>query len=585
MERGKKHMKPFRLWGAWLSTAVAVLGLMLPFGAAYSQAAAAVPYGQLKVQGADLLGESGQRVQLRGMSSHGIHWYGDLVNPGSLKWLKEDWNSNLFRVAMYTAEKGYITDPSVKEKVKEAVQAAIDLGLYVIIDWHILTDGDPNTYKTQAKAFFQEMAALYGQYPNVIYELCNEPNGNVTWAGQIKPYAQELTQAIRAIDPDNIIIVGTPNWSQDVNQAADSPLPYGNIMYAAHFYAGTHGQWLRDKIDYARSKGAAVFVTEWGASDASGDGGPFLREAQEWIDFMNSRGISWANWSLADKEETSAALLPGANPSGGWPASQLSASGQFVRSKLRESLVSVPAAPAGLQAAPGSGQAALSWNAVNGATGYIVNRAAVSGGPYTTVAELTGTSYTDTGLANGTTCYYVVSAKNAAGTGPASAQVSVQPAAGQGGGTPVPGSLVLQYRAADTNAGDNAIKPHFNIRNTGASPVDLSGVKLRYYFTKDGTQPLSFTVDWAQVGSPNVKGTFGSASGAGADTYLEVSFTGGSIPAGGQTGEIQTRIHKSDWSSFQESGDYSYDPGKTSYADWSKVTLYRDGTRVWGVEP
>ncbi|WP_426448121.1 cellulase family glycosylhydrolase [Paenibacillus sp. S-38] len=577
-------MKSFRLWGAWLGTAAAVLGLLLPFGAGQSKAAAAVPYGQLKVQGADLLGEGGQRVQLRGMSSHGMHWYGELVNRDSLKWLKEDWNSNLFRVAMYTAEKGYITDPSVKEKVKEAVQAAIDLGLYVIIDWHILTDGDPNTYKTQAKAFFQEMASLYGQYPNVIYELCNEPNGNVSWAGQIKPYAQELTQAIRAIDPDNIIIVGTPNWSQDVNQAADSPLPYGNIMYAAHFYAGTHGQWLRDKIDYARGKGASVFVTEWGTSDASGDGGPFLTQAQEWIDFMNSRGISWANWSLADKEESSAALLPGANPTGGWPASQLSASGQFVRSKLRESLVSVPAAPAGLKALPGSGQAALSWDAVAGATGYTVKRAAASGGPYTAVADVTGTAYTDTGLANGTTYYYVVSAKNAAGSGPASAQVSVQPAQG-GGGTPPPGTLVLQYRAGDTNAGDNGIKPHFNIRNTGTAPVDLTGVKLRYYFTKDGTQPLNFTVDWAQVGSQNVKGTFGSISGTGADTYLEVSFTGGSLPAGGQTGDIQTRIHKGDWSNFQETGDYSYDPSKTAYADWSKVTLYRDGTRVWGTEP
>ncbi|MCZ8518541.1 MULTISPECIES: cellulase family glycosylhydrolase [Paenibacillus] len=579
-------MKRIRAWGASLGTAAAVLGLLLPFGSGgQGYAAPSVPYGQLRVQGAELLSDTGQPVQLRGMSSHGMHWYGDLVNKMSLRWLKEDWGSNLFRVAMYTAEKGYITDPSVKEKVKEAVQEAIDLGLYVIIDWHILVDGDPNTYKTQAKAFFQEMASLYGQYPNVIYELCNEPNGDVTWGGHIKPYAQELTQAIRAIDPDNIIIVGTPNWSQDVNQAADNPLPYGNIMYAAHFYAGTHGQWLRDRIDYARSKGAAVFVTEWGTSDASGDGGPFLSQSQQWIDFMAARRISWANWSLADKEETSAALLPGANPAGGWPASQLTASGQFVRAKLREGLVSVPAAPSGLKAAAGSGQVALSWNAVTGASGYTVKRATVSGGPYSAVGTVTGTGYIDTGLANAATYYYVVSASNTAGSGPDSAPVSAQPAASPGGGGGGTGTLSVQYRAADTNASDNGIKPHFNIRNTGSAPVDLKGLKLRYYFTKDGSASLNFNVDWAQIGSSQVQGAFGSASAAGADTYLEVSFTGGSIPAGGQTGDIQIRINKGDWSSFNEAGDYSYDPSKTSYADWNQVTLYRDGTRVWGTEP
>lgn len=294
-------------------------------------------HGQLSVKGGQLVDENGKPVQLRGMSSHGLQWFGDFVNKDSMKWLRDDWGINVFRVAMYTAEGGYITNPSVKNKVKEAVEAAIDLGMYVIIDWHILSDNDPNTYKEQAKAFFQEMAAKYGNYPNVIYEICNEPNGGVTWSNQIKPYAEEVIPAIRANDPDNIIIVGTPTWSQDVHDAADNPLPYSNIMYALHFYAGTHGQSLRDKIDYALSKGVAIFVTEWGTSDASGNGGPFLNESQKWIDFMNSRNISWANWSLSDKSETSAALMPGASPTGGWTDSNLSASGKFVREQIRRS--------------------------------------------------------------------------------------------------------------------------------------------------------------------------------------------------------------------------------------------------------
>ncbi|MCZ8520328.1 MULTISPECIES: glycoside hydrolase family 9 protein [Paenibacillus] len=244
-----------------------------------------------------------------------------------------------------------------------------------------------------------------------------------------------------------------------------------------------------------------------------------------------------------------------------------------------------PAAPAGLTASAGNAQAGLSWNASAGAVSYTVKRAATSGGPYTTVAAgVTGTSYTDTGLSNGTTYYYVVTAVNTAGSSANSAQASVTPA----GTAPQPtGSLVVQYRAGNTNPADNTIAPHVNIKNTGTTAVKLSDLKVRYYFTKDGSQALSSWVDWAQIGSGNVNRTFGTAAGTGADTYVELSFadTAGSIPAGGQTGDIQLRIAKSDWSSFNEAGDYSFDPSKTAYADWSKVTLYQGGTLVWGTQP
>ncbi|NEW09347.1 cellulase family glycosylhydrolase [Paenibacillus sp. SYP-B3998] len=291
--------------------------------------------GQLRVSGSNLVNQAGQTIQLKGMSSHGTQWFGQYVNYDSMKWLRDNWGMNVFRPAMFTQDGGYINDPSQKNKVKEAVQAAIDLGIYVIIDWHVLGEKDPNIYKEQAKGFFREMATLYKDYPNVIYEICNEPNGYATWNGHIKPYAEEVIPVIRSIAPNNIIIVGTGTWSQDVHDAADNPLSYSNIMYTTHFYAGTHGQLLRDRIDYARSKGVAVFITEWGTSDASGDGGPFLAESQQWMDYLTNRQLSWVNWSLCDKTEASAALAPGASPYGGWSDAQLTASGKFVRDRMK----------------------------------------------------------------------------------------------------------------------------------------------------------------------------------------------------------------------------------------------------------
>nr|WP_238323125.1 glycoside hydrolase family 6 protein [Gorillibacterium massiliense] len=246
--------------------------------------------------------------------------------------------------------------------------------------------------------------------------------------------------------------------------------------------------------------------------------------------------------------------------------------------------VTIPSAPTGLTATAGNAQIALSWTASSGATSYSVKRATTSGGTYTTVATgVTATSYTDTGLTNGTTYYYVVSAVNSAGESTNSTQVSATPTSGS------TGNLVVQYKLNNSNATDNQIYATFNIKNTGTTAVSLSNLKLRYYFTKDGTASLSFWCDYAQVGSGNVSNSFVTVSPAktGADTYAELSFASGagSIAAGGQSGDIQIRIAKSDWSNFNEADDYSFDGTKTNYADWSKVTLYQSGTLVWGLEP
>ena len=217
-------------------------------------------HGQLSVKDGRLYNSKGQTIQLRGISSHGLHWYGHLANYDSMKWLVDNWKINVFRAAMYTDEGGYLSNRSVKNKVKEIVDAAKELGIYVIIDWHILRDRDPNWNKGEAIAFFKEMAALYKDIPNVIYEIANEPNNGVNWLGSIRPYAQEVIREIRAIDPYNLVIVGTGTWSQDIHEVIGNTINERNVMYVVHFYAGSHGRSLRDRISAALANNVGVFI-------------------------------------------------------------------------------------------------------------------------------------------------------------------------------------------------------------------------------------------------------------------------------------------------------------------------------------
>lgn len=289
--------------------------------------------GNLQVIGTNLCNKNGNPIQLKGMSSHGLQWYSNYVNENTLKEIRDKWGANVIRTSMYVDEGGYLSNPDqMKQKVINVVDTATSLGMYVIIDWHILNPGDPNISVDESKKFFKEMATKYANSENVMYEICNEPNG-VDWS-TVKKYANQVIPVIRSVDPDNIIICGTPTWSQDVDIASADKLNYKNIMYALHFYSGTHKQSLRDKVSTALKNGIAIFASEWGTSDASGNGGPYLEEAKLWMDFLNKNNISWCNWSLCDKAETSAALNPGASTSGNWSDSNLSESGKFVKSQM-----------------------------------------------------------------------------------------------------------------------------------------------------------------------------------------------------------------------------------------------------------
>ena len=270
--------------------------------------------GWLQTNGNQIQNEKGEKVQLRGISSHGIAWFSNLVTYNNLSKLKNEWNTNVFRIAMYTDPQadGYIAKPEANEKkVREIIEIAKKLDMYVIVDWHILKDNNPQMYEKEAGEFFDKLSKEYADTPNVIYEICNEPNGkNIEWNDNIKPYAENIIKIIRNNSPKSLIIVGTPDWCKDIDKAADNPLNYENIAYSCHFYAGSHGKNLEDKIDYCLEKNLPVFISECGITDSSGNGKIYKEDFKLWIDFLNDRNISWVYWSLSNKAESSSILLP-----------------------------------------------------------------------------------------------------------------------------------------------------------------------------------------------------------------------------------------------------------------------------------
>lgn len=286
--------------------------------------------GQLQVKGTQLVNEHGDAFVLRGVSFGWHIWWPRFYNQQTVAWLASDWKCNVVRAAIGVGpDNSYLQNPDFAiEKLTNVIEGAIKEGIYVIVDFH-----SHDIHSNEAKAFFTHVAQKYGKHPNIIYEIFNEPD-NESWE-EVKAYSEDLIKTIRAIDPNNIILVGSPHWCQDIHLVAEDPiLGQTNIMYTMHFYAGTHKKWLRDRTDAAIAKGIPVFVSECAGMEATGDGPIDHAEWKAYLDWMEQRKLSWIVWSIADKNETCSMLLPEAESTGNWSLGSMKEWGKISRTAI-----------------------------------------------------------------------------------------------------------------------------------------------------------------------------------------------------------------------------------------------------------
>lgn len=288
-------------------------------------------HGALKVAGTQLVDSKGAPVQLRGMSSHGLQWFPEYINTGAILTTRER-GANLFHLAMYADSNhfGYNDGETAKTLNKKllllGVENALAAEMYVVIDWHLLEDKNPLVTVDSAEEFFDEMSRLYSGNPAVIYEICNEPNGDTTWA-DISEYANRIIPIIRKNSPDAIILVGTPSYSSHVNQVIPAPLSYENIMYSFHYYTESFPTIPSGLLDRVIAAGIPIFVSEWGLSGAAEKD---TTNAVAFIEYMGQKKLSWVNWSLCNKDEPFSAIKPEVTKLGGWDMDDLTVSGSII---------------------------------------------------------------------------------------------------------------------------------------------------------------------------------------------------------------------------------------------------------------
>ncbi|HYF33353.1 MAG TPA: glycoside hydrolase family 5 protein [Chitinophagaceae bacterium] len=290
-------------------------------------------HGKLKVQGTQLVNEKGEPVVLHGMSFGWHNLWPRFYNKGAVHELVSKWKCTVVRASMGIElnDHGYLKSPARSiQLIQTVVEACLRQGVYVIIDWH-----DHNIHTKEAKEFFSMMSKKYAAHPNIIYEIFNEPDYE-TWA-EVKKYSEEVIASIRANDKDNIILVGSPRWDQDIHLPAADPITgHHNLMYTMHFYAGTHKQWLRDRTDQAIAKGLPIFVSECAGMESTGDGPIDKQEWEKFKTWMDARKISWVAWSVSDKKETCSVLNPSAGSTGNWKERHIKEWGQIARAALWE---------------------------------------------------------------------------------------------------------------------------------------------------------------------------------------------------------------------------------------------------------
>lgn len=294
-------------------------------------------HGALRVVGNQMVDNQGIPPQLRGISLSWSLWGGKkYYNPAVIDWLAKDFKISLLRASMgVQPEGGYLENRDEQLKLMTTViDQAIHNGIYVLIDWH---DHNADQHLEASKAFFAIMAQKYAGHPNVIYEIFNEPVKQ-SWE-VVKAYSIEVIKTIRQYDSKNVIVVGSPRWDQDVDIAAADPIKgFDNLVYSFHFYASdpNHQEKLRSKAELAMKRGIALFVTEWGVGESNGNGVFDCEKTAVWMDWMEKNRLSWANWNLTDKKETTALLMPGASVNAGWSDDYLTDAGKYIREQLRK---------------------------------------------------------------------------------------------------------------------------------------------------------------------------------------------------------------------------------------------------------
>ena len=287
-------------------------------------------HGKLKVKGTALVDAKGNDVVLHGMSFGWHNWWARFYNAGAVHELTTKWDCTVIRAAMgVEPDSGYLKNPERSlTLMKNVIEACIKEDVYVIIDWH-----DHNIHQKEAVEFFSMMSKRYGKYSHVLYEIYNEPDRE-TWP-EVKAYSVAVIKAIRENDPDNIILVGSPHWSQDVHVAAADPIQgFDNLMYTMHFYAGTHKKWLRDRTDEAIKKGLPVFISECAGMEATGDGPLDNKEWEAFVRWMDEKKLSWIGWSVSDKKETCSVLERSAPSNGNWTEADIKEWGRLIKSYL-----------------------------------------------------------------------------------------------------------------------------------------------------------------------------------------------------------------------------------------------------------
>ena len=298
-------------------------------------------HGQLSLKGFDVVDKNGKPFVLRGMSFFWDDWgFEKFFTEGAVKTIANDWGGNVVRTPIHDLN---------ESRAKSMIDYAASAGIYIIVDYH---SHCAHKNASSAQTFFGNIASYVKQknYVHVLYELYNEPlyencssasdtyaGGNLTSWNSIKQYAESVIPKIRANDPNGNIIVGTPNYSQGTEAARANPITgQKNIAYTLHFYASTSGHGsLRYNLLRGKCNDFPIIITEWGVSESSGDGNFTKSMNDTWVSWMETIGVSWANWSISDKGETSAALTGGASSNGGWSDGNLTASGKYVKNLIK----------------------------------------------------------------------------------------------------------------------------------------------------------------------------------------------------------------------------------------------------------